>query len=120
MPKTCSSVCGDSTYDAMCQLNVAFLPGYTGKVLRVRHIIHSPMFDFDEGKTVDDYVNVLADIFSGVLSASEGEMLAPHVKFHFRSPAERSFFNTLQDILSKRPIFAGVEMRGAWLYISKR
>lgn len=114
------AVCDDSHYSLLCQLNAAFLPGYDGKVLRVRHIVHSPRFDYDADLTIDDYATVLADLFIGVFDASGAEMPAPYVKFHFRSPAERSFFDNLKDLLGRHDAFASVEMRGSWLYIGKK
>lgn len=109
----------ESRYLGLCQLNAAFLPGYQGKVLRVRHITFSPKYDYDEGLSVEDYATVLSDVFIGAYSVSGGEMPAPHMKFHFRSPAEKVFFDRLKEVLREHDAFASVEMRGAWLYIAK-
>jgi len=109
----------DSTFIGMCQLNIAYLPGYDSEVLRVRHIIHSPRYDLDEDVTVDDYATFLTQMFGGVLHASISQMPAKHIKFHFRSPAERQFFNQMQEVINLFDVFDSVEMRGAWLYISK-
>lgn len=109
----------DSTFQGMCQLNLAFLPGYDSEVLRVRHIIHSPRFDLDENVSVEDYALFLSQIFSGVLRASIDQMPAKHIKFHFRSPAERRYFTQLQEIIKDFEIFENVVMKGSWLYISK-
>ena len=103
----------------MCQLNVALLPGFDGKVLRVRHIVHSPKYDFDDTVGVDDYASFLVDIFLGVFSISYTEMPAPYIKFHFRSPAERSFFSEFKKALEVKDHFKAIEMRGSWLYIKK-
>lgn len=110
----------NDTFIGMCQLNVALLPGFDGQVLRVRHVIHSPRFDLDDNVTVDDYAAFLAHLFSGVLRVSMDQMVAKHIKFHFRSPAERSFFSHFQEAIKEFDAFSSVEMRGSWLYISKR
>ena len=47
----------------MCLLNLAFLPGYDSKVLRVRHIIHSPRLDLDENVTLNEDTLFLSQIF---------------------------------------------------------
>jgi hypothetical protein len=113
------ALCDESYYMALCQLNVAFLPGYDGKVLRVRHIVHSPRYDFDNDVAIEQYGDLLSRLFVGVFDASDGEMAAPYVKFHFKSPAERAFFAALQTALHGHSAFASVEMRGSWLYIKK-
>ncbi|HDR28646.1 hypothetical protein [Rhodovulum sp.] len=104
---------------AACQLNVAGLPGYSGKVLRLRHLVLSPRFDFSEDTTVDDYVDVLSTMFAGTVRCAETAMPADHIKLHFRSPADREFFNRFQRELSGSATFGSVQMRGAWLYLTK-
>ena len=109
----------ESDYMAMCQLNVAYLPGYPGKVLRVRHILYSPRFDFDAALAIEDYAAVLTGVFIGVLRSSDTDMLARHIKFHFRSPAEREFYSVLKEHLKDTSVFEHIDLRGAWLYITK-
>ena len=113
------AVKGEGGYLGMCQLNATWLPGYDGRVLRVRHIIHSPKFDYDDKITVNEYTEFLVSLFLGVFNISLSELDAPHIKFHFRSPAERNFFNHFKDALTHNKQFREVEMRGSWLYISK-
>lgn len=110
---------GESGYMALCQLNVGFIPGYRDKVLRVRHSIFAPRFDFDNTVTFQEYVNVIADLLTGVLAVSDAEMVAPNVKFHFRSPAEREFFQAFREAAEARGAFGDIQMKGAWLYIEK-
>ena len=110
----------ESGYLGVCQLNVTHLPGFNGRVLRVRHIIHSPKFDYDDNVSVKEYESFLISVFLGVFELSYQEMEAPHIKFHFRSPAERGFFKSFESALSKSEHFQKVAMRGSWLYISKK
>ena len=109
----------DERIHAACQLNVAALPGYTGKVLRLRHLVLSPDFDFSETTTVDQYVDVLGGVFAGTMELASSELPADHVKLHFRSPADREFFNRFREYLQDTRTFKTVQMRGAWLYLSK-
>lgn len=113
------SVLVEGKYLGVCQLNAAFLPGYDGRVLRVRHIVHCPEFDFSEQITLEDYVNFLTNILVGVFEISAQEMQAPYIKFHFKSPAERAFFEHLKTSIESLPLIDKVEMKGSWLYIKK-
>lgn len=110
----------ESGYQSVCQLNVAFLPGYEGKVLRVRTLVLAPRFDFDEGIDLSVYGDVLGATFGGVVDVAREQMPARHIKFHFRSPADRQFFESLRTELEPEGQFASVAMKGAWLYISMR
>jgi hypothetical protein len=105
-------------YCAMCQVNRTLLPGYNGKVLRVRMMYLSPYYDFGD-YPVEEYTDILISLFGNVAELSYGEMESPHIKFHLRSPADRQFFATLGSKLDKSPVFASVALRGAWLYITK-
>lgn len=113
-------------FSALCQANRTPLPGYTGQVLRVRMMYLCPELDLGDSE-IDDYVTTLTQMFSGIVSLSSSvEMAAPHIKFHLRSPADRQFFQVLSQVLSgddsgvDRPrVFANVQMRGSWLYITK-
>lgn len=109
----------DDSFLGLCQLNTALLPGYDGRVLRVRHIVHSPKFDFDTNLTIDDYAAFLAGVLVGVFEVSDNEMLAPHIKFHFKSPAEKTFFAQLQTAIKKIKGVDEVALKGSWLYIKK-
>lgn len=107
-------------FHSVAQLNCNFLPGYEGKVLRVRHIVLAPEYDFSEDIPLDVYGRTLALTFDGVLNVATSDMPATHVKFHLRSRGDRQFFSEVQPRLAQRGEFAAVEMRGAWLYLSTR
>lgn len=102
----------------ICQLNAAFLPKYTGKVLRLRHLTLSPDFDFAEDITTERYVDVLSHMFAGAVGVARDEMDCKHLKLHFRSPADREFFNQFQAYLQSHSSYNTVKMIGAWLYIT--
>ncbi|MEL7211619.1 MAG: hypothetical protein AAGK92_03085 [Pseudomonadota bacterium] len=104
---------------SICQLNTALLPGYTGKVLRLRHLVLAPRFDYDDSVNLDEYVTVLSKMFAGAVEISGTEMLSDHIKLHLQSPADKEFFKLFQDKLRQFSVFNTVELRGAWLYISK-
>lgn len=104
---------------AMLQANVALLPGYTGKVLRVRHIVLSPKFEFDDSIEVNDYGDALVGVFAGTIMLSMDGMIAPHVKFHLRSPAERMFGEEFTKVLQDSTVFKDCAMKGSWIYLSK-
>lgn len=104
---------------AVAQCNSTFLPGYSGKVLRVRHIVLAPRFELDEEISLEDYGQVLAGIFGGSVILSAAQMPTDHVKFHLRSRAERMFGERFKNALSESSAFSKVDMRGAWIYLSK-
>ena len=106
-------------YSAACQANATRLPGYDGKVLRVRHIVFSPSYDFGGDLTLNDYEKALLSVFGGTINLSYGEMVAQHIKFHLRSPAETQFGNSFTELLKGHKAFEEVSMRGAWIYLSK-
>lgn len=103
----------------IAQMNSTFLPGYQGKVLRVRHIVFAPKFDLDDRLTIDDYIDALVGIFGGAILTSTHEMPSDHVKFHLNSPAERQFAEKFKEMLSQSEAFNDVSIRGAWIYLSK-
>jgi hypothetical protein len=105
-------------FNAMCQVNRTFLPGYTGKVLRVRMMYLSPYYDYGD-YPVEEYTEILISLFINIAELSYGEMESPHIKFHLRSPADRQFFAMLGAKLDKFSGFSSVALRGAWLYITK-
>jgi len=109
----------DSGYHGICQLNSTHIKGYTGKVLRVRHIVHAPRYDFSSEIVLEDYAELLFGVFKGVIDVSATEMPSPDVKFHFRSPAERQFFVEFTAALKGYKVFDKVDMVGSWLYIKK-
>lgn len=104
---------------AMFHANSAFLPGYNGAVLRIRHITFAPRFDLDETLSLDDYMVALIDVFVSSIAISYKEMVAPHIKFHLKSPAERMFGERFTEALQSRDEIKAVDLRGSWIYISK-
>ncbi|UJQ95740.1 hypothetical protein [Mariluticola halotolerans] len=108
-------------YHAVCMLNHTYLPGYDGPVLRVRHILLSPQYDLGD-TTIADYSRVLVSILSNVIiiSISHEKLKANHIKFHTRSPADMQFFAAVGQTLDGSDLFASVQHRGAWLYITRQ
>lgn len=109
----------ENGFAGVCQLNSTLLPKYNGMVLRVRHIVHAPRFDFEDNLTVDEYSTVLAELLVGVYTVSNSEMQAPHIKFHFKSPAERTYFDQLKNVMQEKTTFSSIQLQGSWLYITK-
>lgn len=109
---------GTDDHKAICFLNGAFIPGFTGRVLRVRHLILAPEYDFGE-YTGDEYAALLAAIFEDVLGVSDAEIPCKNVKMHFRSPADVALFREFATNLNEGSRFLSVKMQGAWLSISK-
>lgn len=103
---------------AICQANVAFLPGYEGKVLRVRHITMAPSYDFSDTLVLDEYASVLVSIFTETVNLALGQMPAKHVKFHLRSPVEREFGSRFVEALAGNSAFEKVSLAGSWVYLS--
>lgn len=110
----------DGSYGAVCMVNHASIPNYDGPVVRVRHIMLSPRFDLGD-VPIDEYVEVLFAILNGVIERSntDDNLLANHIKFHARSPADMSYFTALGRALDGARMFASVQMKGTWLYITK-
>jgi hypothetical protein len=107
-----------TSYPAMCQLNVAGLPGYDGKVLRARMIYLSP--DYDVGDySVDQYSQIIAQLLMEIIELSKGAMLSKHIKFHLRSITDRMIFNALSICIRDESMFKDIQMKGSWLYITK-
>lgn len=108
-----------NTIEAVCQANSTFLPGYTGKVLRIRHIVLSPRFDYSENIEIADYVKTLIGVFTGAVALAYQEMASEHIKFHLKSPAERAFGAAFTDALQGDTSFTEVAIKGSWIYLSK-
>ena len=109
----------DKGFQATCQVNVTFLPGYDGKVLRVRHIIFSPRYDFEDIGDIKEYITVLVSVLGGAILLSYETMPSKHVKFHLRSPAEMQFGHMFTEMIEGHEAFKKVSMKGAWIYLSK-
>lgn len=103
----------------VCEANHTMIPGYDGYVLRVRNMTFAPRFDFED-LGVDAYGKALTGLFGGILALSHAVRAAKHIKFHLRSPADRTFFQSLTEPLLKIPEFDTVEVKGAWLYVTKK
>jgi hypothetical protein len=108
----------DHQIEGICFVNGAFIPGYSGRVLRVRHIILSPKNDFGEYDE-EHFARVLGAIFERVLQLSEGSIPCQHLKFHFRSPADVALFRKFSSILPEGDRFSSVQMKGAWLMLTR-
>ena len=101
---------------AVCFANIANIPGYREPVLRIRHIVLSPNYDFGALDS-SAYEAAITTMFAGVVSRAFGDMRAKHIKFHLRSPADVSFFSAVAKTLASVPVFQTVQMKGAWLYL---
>ncbi|SLN36174.1 hypothetical protein AQS8620_01286 [Aquimixticola soesokkakensis] len=110
---------GNGKYIAACHANCSHLPGYDGKVLRIRHITFSPDFDFGDSHVLRSYEDALVSVFVGTISLSFNEMKARHIKFHLRSFAEIQFAHRFTEEAEKDGNFKEVKMKGAWIYLSK-
>lgn len=108
----------DSRFVAMAMVNCTALPGYTGKVLRVRHLVTAPVFDLGE-LDIGEYADVLINFFFQIVKLSDTSLVSQHIKFHLRSPNDMMFFRAIGNSLDKQAVFSSVHMRGAWLYITK-
>lgn len=105
-------------HQAICFANAAFIPKFSGRVLRIRNLILSPRFDFGSFSE-EDYALLLTDIFQDILALSDSELKCPHVKFHFRSPADLALFQRFAAEMSKFGQFSEIKMVGSWLFVSK-
>jgi len=104
----------------ICETNRTMLPGYDGHVLRVRNMTFAPKYDFED-QPLDSYGSALVGLFGGVVGLSDSALApARHIKFHLRSPADRTFFQALCTPLLRIPIFDTAEVKGAWLYVTKK
>lgn len=108
----------DNIFHAACFLNCTQLKGYTGKVLRVRHLILSPYYDFSD-LSEGEYSDIFSQCFHGVMKASNNELEAKHIKIHYRSPYDRTFFSAFALALKSSQSIANIESKGMWLYLTK-
>lgn len=106
-------------FDAVVMGNSVYIPGYQEKVLRIRHLLLSPFFDFgDYG--IETYSKVLSRMVARTISLAMGDMPSPHIKFHLRSPGDREFFAVAAEVFQNLDDFYDVAIRGAWLHMSIR
>lgn len=116
---------GDDLPEIICQANCTPLPGHPEPVLRVRMVTMAPALDFGTvpGDPVTRYVENLVELFYGIVELSQGHvhenMHAQEIKFHLRSPQDYDFFRAVRPTLAKISQFESVEMKGAWLYITR-
>ncbi len=108
----------EEEYEAVCFLNGAYIPNFTGRVLRVRHLILAPKYDFGD-YSEDEYARLLSTVFEGVLQESDSNLECQHVKIHFRSPADVAIFRNFGEKLNNLSHFSSVKMVGSWLFVSK-
>ena len=87
--------------------------------MRIRHIIFSPRYDLGVIGDISEYANVLVSVLAGAITLSYKEMPSEHVKFHLRSPAEMQFGHLFTELLEERKLFKKIDMKGAWIYLSK-
>lgn len=103
----------------VCEVNHTQLPGYQGYVLRVRNMTFAPKYDYED-LDVQAYAKVLTGLFGGILALSHDVRRAPHIKFHLRSPADRTFFHSLTEPMLTLPLIDTASVKGAWLYVTKK
>lgn len=99
---------------AVFQANSARLPGFEGFVLRIRHLVLSPEYDYGKHE-IEDYKTLLASCFGHACELARTSMQSDHVKFHFRTSADLYFFKAAYPSLLEEPAFKDVIMYGAWL-----
>jgi len=109
----------DENHVAHCifQANSTRLPQFDGFVLRIRHMILSPDYDYGK-KSVTEYAQILTESFAHACNLALEELPSDHVKFHFRTPADLDFFRRARPTLETDPAFTSVMMYGAWLSLS--
>jgi hypothetical protein len=115
---------GDDLPEIICQANCTPLPGHPTPVLRVRMVTMSPSLDFGTvADATNRYIENLVELFFGIVELSQlhedSGMRAREIKFHLRSPQDFDFFRAVSGSLAKISRFESVEMKGAWLYITR-
>ena len=105
-------------FHAACFLNSTFLKGWTGKVLRVRHLVLSPYYDFEDLE-LEHYATTLAHAFTAIVNVSNDELPSQHIKIHYRSPYDRTFFAAFALTMKSSNGLQSVESKGMWLHLTK-
>lgn len=108
----------EGRHHAACFLNNAQIKGYSGYVLRVRHLVLSPYYDFEDLE-IEEYSSILGQYFVALINCSESTLISKHVKIHYRSPYDRTFFATFVTIMKATSHFQTVESKGMWLHLTK-
>ena len=75
--------------------------------------------DQSQGGSIEAYTVLLGGVFAEAVALSYDQMPADHIKFHLKSPAERTFGNLFTNALGERNVFREVVMKGSWIYLSK-
>lgn len=102
---------------ALFQGNIASIPKYDSPVLRIRHIIFSPIWDF-EIKNVDEHSKLWGELFSEIANLAINKQIK-HIKIHMNSPYEaKMLFANVAKSLEKQGIFSNVRDYGAWVDFS--
>lgn len=106
----------DGRCHAVCFANRAAIKGYDEPVLRIRHLLLAPEYDYGTF-TASQYSVALTATFAAAVALAFSDLPARHVRFHLRSPADIEFFGAITTTLGNLPLFEAVHMRGAWLYL---
>ena len=101
---------------AVCFANRAAIKGYAEPVLRIRHLLLAPEYDYGT-LNATQYATALTATFAAAVALAFSGLPARHVRFHLRSPADIAFFGAIATTLGNLPLFETVQMRGAWLYL---
>jgi hypothetical protein len=105
-------------YHAVCFLNNTPLKGYQGNVLRVRHLVLSPYYDFEDLE-LEDYSEILSDYFVSLVECSNDTLVSKYIKIHYRSPYDRTFFAAFGMSMRSTGRFQAIESKGMWLHLTK-
>lgn len=105
-------------FHAACFLNCTPLKGYVGKVLRVRHTVFSPYYDYEDLE-LEEYAIALTQMFHGIVDASNETLPSKHIKLHYRSPHDRPLFAAFALNMKHAKVFKNVDSKGMWLHITK-
>lgn len=98
-------------------LNRAGLPGWDGRVLRVREMTVSPLIDCDMA-AVAMYPDVIIGILNGVFHLAGTSLGADHIHMNLRSPADKAFFAAFGTAFGASGVATKVETKGSWLYVT--
>lgn len=99
------------------QANSTHLPGFDGRVLRIRHMVMSPNYDYGDVNK-EEYKEILAETFAQATALAGSELESKHVKFHFRTPSDLYFFREMRPSLEEEEEIKDVKAYGAWISFS--
>lgn len=109
----------EDSFVAFCQVSRLLVKKYTSPMLRARFVTVSPKFDFGVA-SLEEYANVLVQIFSGVVWLARSQLPASHLRFHLRSPADAQYFAGLQACSIEQNPFREFGIRGSWVECTLR